>query len=155
LWHDVSCLVERQLFAQKEVFCGDHRRRMQAEPKAPRGIEDHDAEQTHTLPEMTDHAREISHGRGAPARRRISSTPILIVQEASVQCSWIPKRLAGIDGGRSSVSSACGTWEDPIFAHHSYWLPQELQARKEKIRSNAVEFVGNATALSKDLWSTR
>jgi hypothetical protein len=56
LWLDVSFLVECQLCAQKEVFCGDRHRRTQTEPKAPRGIEDQSTEQTRTRPEMTDHA---------------------------------------------------------------------------------------------------
>jgi hypothetical protein len=57
----MAFLIEGELFAQKEVFCGERRRRAQTDPEEACRIHQERQQRTHQLHKVMERARDSQH----------------------------------------------------------------------------------------------
>jgi hypothetical protein len=69
VWLDGAFLVERELLAQKEVFCYEGRRWAEAQLQETDGIAQEEQQRGSELPEVGKQVREACHSQGVPLMR--------------------------------------------------------------------------------------
>ena len=99
---DVSFLIQRELFAQKEVFCGERRGRAQAEPEEACRIHQERQQRARQLHKVMERAQDSQHTQGTLLRQ---GNPSWLL---SLPGAWLSSGARPCTpGGQSASSLAC------------------------------------------------